>query len=127
VLKLGEIFCAVDVDHRWFALYPEPESSTELCQRLVAAQQAQGRDPFVGSKLGRYCLQAGLTDVQTQVEVINSDRIGLEAFFNLLSFGVPFRVGQVELYDLADTARTEVYALLQQPYTWAGLFSPVVW
>jgi SAM-dependent methyltransferase len=120
MLKPGGIFCAIDVDHSWFALHPEPASFAALCQQLVMAQQAQGGDPFVGRKLGSYCLQAELMDVQVQVEVIHSDRIGLETFFSLLSFGAPFLLGQSGLDELAVKAREEVYALLHQPNAWAG-------
>jgi hypothetical protein len=120
MLKPGGIFCAIDVEHQWFGLYPEVESFTALCQQLVIAQETQGGDPFVGRKLGGYCCQVGFQQVKTQVEVVDSDRIGLETFFGLLSFGAPFRLGHSALDELADTAKTEVYALLEQPYAWAG-------
>jgi ubiquinone/menaquinone biosynthesis C-methylase UbiE len=120
ILKPGGVFCAIDVDHQWFGLYPEVESFTALCQQLLIAQADLGGNPFVGRKLGGYCLQAGLQVVKTRVEVIHSDRIGLETFFNLLSFGAPFRRGDSELDELAAKAKTEVYALLELPYAWAG-------
>ncbi|WP_181256629.1 class I SAM-dependent methyltransferase [Merismopedia glauca] len=120
ILKPGGIFCGIDVDHSWFALHPEPESFTQLCKQLVIAQQNQGGDPFVGRKLGSYCCQARLVNVQTQVKIIDSDRIGLPAFFSLLSFGTPYRSHLPGADEITLQAREKVYALLQQPYTWAG-------
>lgn len=120
VLKPGGIFCAVDVDDRWLSVYPEPQSFESFHQSLIIAQQTEGGDPYVGRKLGSYFHQTGLTRVQTRVETISSDQIGLKTLLDL-SFGAPYKFPQEELAEIAAKGREDIYALQNLQYAWAGL------
>jgi hypothetical protein len=44
----------------------------------------------------------------------------LETFFNLLSFGTPYRSHHTGLADIVLQAEEAVSDLLDHPYTWAG-------
>jgi ubiquinone/menaquinone biosynthesis C-methylase UbiE len=121
ILKPGGILCVLDVDENWFTLYPEPASFTLLRQILVPIQQSQGGDPFVGRKLGNYFDAAGFDQVQTLIHAISSDALGLNHFFELLSFGAPYQTQREDLAEMATKAREDVYSLLSLPYAWAGI------
>ena len=115
ILKPGGILYILDVDDRWLTLYPEPKSFASLCQKLTSLQKSQGGDPYVGRKIGSYIHQAGFNRVETQIEVITSDRVGLNRLLNLLSFGDPSQSLEIA------QAQKDIYALLNLPYAWIGM------
>jgi ubiquinone/menaquinone biosynthesis C-methylase UbiE len=121
ILKPGGTLCVLDVDENWFTLYPEPESFVTLRQILVTVQQSQGGDPFVGRKLGSYFDAAGFRQVKTLIHAVSSDELGLNHFFDLLSFGTPYQNQREDLAEIATKARKDVYSLLSLPYAWAGV------
>lgn len=121
VLKPGGRLCVLDVDEDWFTLYPEPKSFARLRQSLVTVQQSQGGDPSVGRKLSGYFRTAGFAHVQTSIETLSSDELGLNSLFNLLSFGAAYYSSREGLAEIATEAREGVYALLSHPAAWAGL------
>ncbi|NJN23734.1 MAG: hypothetical protein HC810_04200 [Acaryochloridaceae cyanobacterium RL_2_7] len=75
----------------------------------------------MGRKLGYYCAQVGFSEIQTQVEVIDSDRLGLDTILGLLSFGAPYRAYNEKLDAIADEVQNEVMQLIEQPYAWIGI------
>ena len=115
ILKPGGMLYILDVDDRWFTLYPEPKSFASLYQKLTSLQKSQGGDPYIGRKLGSYVHQAGFNQVQTQIEVITSDRFGLNNLLNLLSFGNTHQSPEIS------QAQQNIYSLLDLPYAWIGM------
>jgi SAM-dependent methyltransferase len=132
VLKPGGIVCLVDVDDDWVMFYPLLPSMVTFREQVVKAQQEQGGDPHVGRKLGSYLAEAGLTGINTAIEIISSDLFqqpggegnGLKAFLDLLSFGVAFADLHPELVTLGSEAKSDTAQLADLPYAWAafGLF-----
>ena len=121
VLKHGGKLCLLDVDDDWASLYPEPDSFSQLRQTIVKLQHARGGDPWVGRKLAHYLKAAGLVHVQTMIQLIDSNALGLASFFELLSFGAPYQSGHPELGDEIATASREIQALINHPFAWAGM------
>ena len=115
ILKPGGILYILDVDDRWFTLYPEPKSFASLSQKLSSLQKSQGGDPYIGRKLGSYVHQAGFEQVQMQVNVVTSDRFGLETMLNLLSFGDTYQSPEIA------KAQEDIYSLLNLSYAWIGI------
>lgn len=120
VLKPGGIFCVVDVDDDWFTIYPKPESLIKFARKIAAIQQAQGGDAYVGRKLWSYFNKAGFIKIETQVEVITSDKVGLRTMLNLLSFGGPYYSKYKDLAIFANRAKKDTYSLLDVADAWAG-------
>lgn len=120
VLKPGGIFCVFDIDDDWFTIYPKPESLTEFAKKIAAIQQAQGGDAYVGRKLWSYFNKAGFVKIQTQVEVITSDTVGLKTMLNLLSFGGPYYSKYKDLAIFANQAKKDTYSLIDAADAWAG-------
>jgi ubiquinone/menaquinone biosynthesis C-methylase UbiE len=121
VLKPGGRICILDTDDRWFSLYPEPASFSQLSQTMATWQQSQGGDSCVGRKLGYYLQQAKFTNINVTVETISSDVYGLETMLNWLSFGSPYLNLSPEIAAISETARQDTFNLFNLPYAWAGL------
>ncbi|NER19483.1 MAG: methyltransferase domain-containing protein [Symploca sp. SIO1C2] len=120
VLKPGGIFCVFDIDNDWFTIYPKPESLTKLARKIAAIQQSQGGDAYVGRKLWSYFSKAGFIKIDTQVEVITSDKFGLKTILNLLSFGSPYYSQYKDLAIFAERAKKDTYSLINVAEAWAG-------
>ena len=120
VLRRGGKLCILDVDDDWASVYPEPDSFSQLRQTIVRLQQARGGDPWVGRKLASYLQDAGFTQVQTMMQLIDSHRLGLANFFDLLSFGAPYRSGQPDLAGAIALAYQDIQRLIKNPSAWAG-------
>lgn len=120
VLRRGGKLCILDVDDDWASLYPEPDSFSRLRQAIARLQQARGGDPWVGRKLAHYLNDAGFIQVQTTMQLIDSHRLGLANFFDLLSFGAPYRSGQPDLEGAIADAYQDIQRLINNPSAWAG-------
>ena len=120
ILKPGGKLCILDVDKGWSSLYPEPKSSLELDEAIIQKQVSQGGDPWVGRKLSHYLASAGFETVNTRVELVDSNRLGLAHFFGMLAFGGSDRSEESELAALQEKFRPDVQTLLRDPSAWAG-------
>lgn len=120
VLRRGGKLCIVDVDDDWASLYPEPDSFSRLRQAITRLQQARGGDPWVGRKLASYLSEAGFIQVQATMRLIDSHRLGLANFFDLLSFGAPYRSEQPDLDGVIAAAQQDIQTLFKNPFAWAG-------
>ena len=121
VLRPGGKLCILDIDGDWANVYPEPNSFSRLRQAIARLQQARGGDPWVGRKLAYYLNQAGFIQVQTIIQLIDSNRLGLANFFDLLSFGAPYRSEQPDLEGAIADAHQDIQTLIKNPFAWAGL------
>jgi len=120
VLKPDGLLCIVDIDKDWSSLYPEPETSVNLDQAIVEKQLLQGGDPWVGRKLGSYLKSAGFKRVRTNISLIDSDRLGLSNFFEMLSLGRSYQTGDNEFTTMRSEIRPAMQKLVENPYAWAG-------
>jgi len=83
VLKPGGRLVIADVDDGVFSFYPEPPGLKPLLEMAAAGQQGLGGDRQVGRKLPYYLKRSGFEDVTTDIAVISSDDIGLDAFLGI--------------------------------------------
>lgn len=120
VLKPGGLLCILDIDKDWSSLYPEPNFPVQLDEAIAKGQAEQGGDPWVGRKLGHYLKSTGFADVSTNISMIDSDRLGLENFVNMLSFGKSLSPEQSELTSIREEIRPSIQAFLDSPHAWAG-------
>lgn len=86
----------------------------------MTAQLSQGGDPYVGHKMGSYCHQVGFVNVQTEVEVVTSDRIGVETLLNL-SFDAPYQFPRPDLAEIATQGKKDLQTLIHLPHSWVAL------
>ncbi|NEP17320.1 MAG: methyltransferase domain-containing protein [Leptolyngbya sp. SIO4C1] len=121
VLKPGGTLCIIDVDDSWFALYPEPPSFGSFREQIVAIQQRQGGDPYVGRKLSNYLQAAGFEDTRVAVRVLTTDDYGADRLLGLLSFGAPYHSRYPEFAKLALQAKREMFAQLETAHIWASV------
>ncbi len=84
-LKPGGRLLIADVDDAVFNILPELPGLTPMMEIAAAAQSERGGDRRIGRKLPHYLKRAGFEDVTTDIEVISSDDIGLEAFIEITS------------------------------------------
>jgi ubiquinone/menaquinone biosynthesis C-methylase UbiE len=80
VVRAGGIVCAVDVDEAALAFDPEPPSWPALKAALEASASRRGGDPFVGRRLGRLMMAAGLVDPATLALPVTTDDVAPAAF-----------------------------------------------
>lgn len=85
VLRPGGRACIVDVDDAVLNLWPETPAFRRLVELAGAGQASRGGDRRVGGKLPYYLRQARFSPVQTQVQVLTSDDLGLPAFLEITS------------------------------------------
>ena len=126
VLKPGGKLCILDVDDDWASVHPEPESFAQLRQTITQRQQVLGGDPWVGRKLASYVYKAGFVQVKTMIQLIDSNQLGLNNFFELLSFSAPYQPQRQDSNASALTGRLasahqDIQNLVKTPFTWAGL------
>ncbi|MEM9906390.1 MAG: methyltransferase domain-containing protein [Cyanobacteria bacterium P01_D01_bin.44] len=124
VLKPGGRLCIIDIDDDWFSLYPEPDALTTFREQVVAIQQGQGGDPYVGRKLSVYGRQAGFENAISSVQVLTTDEYGAETLFGLLSFGAPYHASHPDFARIAADAKQQLYRQLTLTDVWAsfGIF-----
>jgi SAM-dependent methyltransferase len=104
VVRLGGIVCAVDVDEATIAFDPEPPSWPALKAALGASATRRGGDPFVGRRLRRLLLEAGLVDPATVALPVTTDDVAPRAFIE--TFLAPkARVVDPDLLDGASVQR----------------------
>lgn len=84
VTRPGGVVCAVDVDEAAFTFDPEPPSWPALKQALATAAVRRGGDPFVGRRLRRMLLEAGLTNPVTAALPVTSEDLAPPAFVETL-------------------------------------------
>jgi hypothetical protein len=72
--------CAVDVDEAALAFDPEPPSWPALKAALGASATRRGGDPFVGRRLRRLMLEAGLVDPGTAALPVTTDDVAPAGF-----------------------------------------------
>lgn len=104
VLKPGGKLVIADIDDSVFSILPEPAALKALFGLAADGQRDLGGDRQVGRKLPYYLKKSGFEDVKTDIAVITSDDIGLDAF---LGITVRFKV---EL--LPEDQRTKARELL---------------
>ena len=119
LLKPGGKVCILDVDDDWASVYPEPESFARLRQKVTQRQQVLGGDPWVGRKLASYAHKAGFTPVETMIQLIDSNRLGLDNFFELLSLGAHYR-SQKQDFDELGIVHQDIQNLIKNSPAWAG-------
>jgi len=120
VLSPGGRVCIGDVDDGWLVLEPEPAGFARVVARAQATQHAQGGDRFVGRKLHRLMVEAGLSDVRANVFPVTTQLIGTELFLDLVT---GFKS---QLVSDADSAAMQadlslVYAAVKDPRTWGAV------
>ena len=120
VLKPGGLLCILDVDRDWSSLYPEPASSVALDQAIIKTQIAEGGDPWVGRKRSYYLKSCQFSQVKTTISLIDSDRLGTERFFGMLSLGEAGKAVHDDIKQVQGSAKADVKALVNDPYVWAG-------
>jgi 2-polyprenyl-3-methyl-5-hydroxy-6-metoxy-1,4-benzoquinol methylase len=124
VLKPSGKVCIIDVDDRWFSLYPEPESFREFQRQVAFIQQTEGGDPFVGGKLSVYLRKEGFGDVRTKVQVLTTDEYGSDRLLGMLSFGAPYYGQYPEFSKMAQCTHIDVKNAIITGGIWVsvGLF-----
>ncbi|MBM4356452.1 MAG: methyltransferase domain-containing protein [Deltaproteobacteria bacterium] len=123
VLKPGGIAVIPDVDNGWLALHPEPPGFSEMLRHAEDAQAACGGDRFVGRKLAGYLEEAGFIDVSAPVEVITSDRTGLELFLKMITcFKILLLMQHNDRVDPDFFGRILQFAREQGSRGWLGIF-----
>ena len=80
VVRTGGVVCAVDVDEAALAFDPEPPSWPALKAALGASATRRGGDPFVGRRLRRLMLEAGLVAPVTVALPVTTDDVAPRAF-----------------------------------------------
>jgi SAM-dependent methyltransferase len=80
VVRTGGVVCAVDVDEAALAFDPEPPSWPALKAALGASATRRGGDPFVGRRLRRLMLEAGLVDPGTAALPVTTDDVAPAGF-----------------------------------------------
>jgi SAM-dependent methyltransferase len=80
VVRAGGLVCAVDVDEAALAFDPEPPSWPALKSALGVSAARRGGDPFVGRRLRRLMLEAGLVDPRTLALPVTTDDVAPSAF-----------------------------------------------
>lgn len=120
VLKPGGTLCILDVDKGWSGTYPEPKTSSALDEAIIKKQLAQGGDPWVGRKLSSYLNASKFKQVKTTVTLVDSDQLGLQNFFGMLSLGKSYQEKKNEFTRLKEKVRPELQALIDSPYAWSG-------
>jgi ubiquinone/menaquinone biosynthesis C-methylase UbiE len=124
VLKPGGKLCVVDVDDDWFTLYPAPASFQVFREQILAIQQAEGGDPYVGRKLYSYLNDAKLQNTRSSIQIIGSDEYGTETLLDLLSFGAPYHEKYPQFSQVAKQAKQDIYSLINEREIWSsfGIF-----
>lgn len=112
VLKPGGKLVIADIDDSVFSILPEPAGLKALFDLAAQGQRDLGGDRQVGRKLPYYLKKSGFGDVKTDIAVITSDDIGLDAF---LGITVRFKV---EL--LPENQRTQARELLDSVWDASG-------
>lgn len=120
VLKPGGIMCILDIDKDWSSLHPDPSLPVQLDQAIAERQIREGGDPYVGRKLGSYLKSSGFSSVKTNISLVDSDRLGLDRFVEMLSFGRSYQSKDNEFTSMQAKIRPAVQSLLDNPYAWAG-------
>jgi SAM-dependent methyltransferase len=83
VLARGGVVVAVDADDGSILLDPEPPSWPALKEALERSARRRGGDPFVGRRLRRLLLDAGLEDAHADVLAISTADVGAAAFVDV--------------------------------------------
>ena len=104
VVRRGGGVCAVDVDEEAMAFDPEPPLWPALKAALGASARRRGGDPFVGRRLRRLLLEAGLVAPATVALPVTTDDVAPRAFIE--TFLAPkARVIDPDLLDGASVQR----------------------
>ncbi|MEO0456471.1 MAG: methyltransferase domain-containing protein [Cyanobacteria bacterium P01_A01_bin.114] len=120
VLKPGGRLCIIDIDDNWFSLYPEPDVFKLFREQVVAIQQSQGGDPYIGRKLSTYCRQASFQQTKTTVQILTTDEYGADTLLGLLSFGAPYYASHPTFAEIAHQAKQQLCQFLKTSYFWAS-------
>jgi len=83
VLATGGRIIAVDADDGSLLLDPPPRGFVELSDALERSARRRGGDPFVGRKLRRLLLDAGLGDARADVLAVSTADVGAPAFVDV--------------------------------------------
>jgi len=80
VVRPGGVVCAVDVDESATAFDPEPPAWPALKGALAQSAVRRGGDPFVGRRLRRLLVEAGLVPTQTVALPVTTEDVPPAAF-----------------------------------------------
>lgn len=120
VLKSGGMFCIVDVDNSWLSFSPFENEFKQFTQLAAQGQQKNGGNRFVGHSIGKLVHEAGFKSVNTQVQVITSEDIGVN---NFLDITTGFKIKQIEKGNLAEGKELlqKIYSAADSSYAWGGV------